>query len=852
MWPERGEALSRTIDFEDALADLYAEGLNRYVVDVHPMVVPALTAATLPPDPDAVDETSNLWDQLAASLILAGLSTLWVLALLETLEALGIPIPSLPELGNRRPAPTVPPEVLRSVTRHATSITRTEVLEAVEVIENDDDLRLARDDFLASQREIVARPPAMIRDRVSAAVRDATPDIDASPVAQVQRTPAPAAPTVDVAAPTIAAPAADPVPDIEVVVVNQRAAASSALTPGSEVVRDVARLSGYQAAGVQNAAVITAAKLSEDELEKTWIATIDGKTRNTHFAADGQRAPLAGSFTVGGASLRFPGDPDGPPDEVANCRCRVGVLAPDEELPDEVDRHTERLNGRDSVQRNRVGSQADEIERRAADGVVRARDDVDEHGRVSQTAAGGWTAPSEQEYDMPGQRVVNTVEGGSTVVLSDGTDGETFRTFTDQPIAFIGIETSDGRMLKDGIELSMRDFPLPVMWCEQSSGGHYDSYTVGVAEAASVDGDTVRGSGYWLNTDKANEAFETASRLVSRPSVDLAATEWMLTDEDGNEITEEQWWDMPIDAKVIQTITKAELIGFTMVATPAFGDTRIEFNPERESRDAAIVASAADDFRPRVYPAGMFADPGLSEPTEIHMREDGRIVGHLACFGACHRSIQAQCVMAPRSPSAYSQFLTSPSVALDDGKRQRVGRLTVGTGHAPDTASAAVAMAHYDNTGACFALVTVGEDAHGIWVSGVAAPWATAEQIEMGLSAPLSGDWRDFGQGLDLIAALAVNTPGFAVRGRDDAQGRPVALVASLGPSPTGERGKSGAALSADAIGDIVTRAVTAALAQRDTDTEVAALLAAVPAKAGPAPTPPTADEELAELLARI
>lgn len=841
MWPERGEALSRTIEFEDVLSDLYAEGLNRYVVDVHPMVVPSLTAATLPPDPDAVDETSNLWDQLAASLILAGLSTLWVLALLETLEGLGLPIPDLPDVGARRAAPEVPREVLRAVTRSST-VTRGEVLTAVEVIENDDELRMARDDFLETQAEIVARPPAMIRDRVTAAVRDATPEPDASPVAQV----------IDTAATPAADKVAVSVPDIEVVVVNQRTAASSVLTPGSEAVRDVARLSGYQAAGVQNAAVITAAKLSEDELEKTWIATIDGKTRNTHFAADGQRAPLAGTFTVGGASLRFPGDPDGPPDEVANCRCRVGVLAPEEDLPDEVDRHTERLNGRDSVQRNRVGSQADEIERRAADGVVRARDDVDEHGRVSQTAAGGWTAPSEQEYDMPGQRVVNTVEGGSTVVLADGTDGETFRTFTDQPIAFIGIETSDGRMLKDGIELSFRDFPLPVMWCEQSSGGHYDSYTVGVAESAAVDGDTVRGSGYWLNTDKANEAFETASRLVSRPSVDLAATEWMLTDEDGNEITEEQWWDMPIDAKVVQTITKAELIGFTMVATPAFGDTRIEFNPERESRDAAIVASAADDFRPRVYQAGMFADPGLTEPTEIHMRDDGRIVGHLACFGACHRSIQAQCVMAPRSPSAYSQFLTSPSVALDDGKRQRVGRLTVGTGHAPDTASAAVAMAHYDNTGACFALVTVGEDAHGIWVSGVAAPWATAEQIEMGLSAPLSGDWRDFGQGLDLIAALAVNTPGFAVRGRDDAQGRPVALVASLGPSPTGERGKSGAALSADAIGDIVTRAVTAALAQRDTDTEVAALLAAVPAKAGPAPTPPTPDEELAELLARI
>lgn len=457
---------------------------------------------------------------------------------------------------------------------------------------------------------------------------------------------------------------------------------------------------------------------------------------------------------------------------------------------------------------------------------------------------------------MPREQVVNTEQGGSTVVLAaDGgaaDQSESFRVFTDQPIAFIGIETSDGRMLQDGIDLSFRNFPLPAMWCEQSSGGHFDSYTVGVVESARVDGDTVRASGYWLNTDEANRAFETASRKVSRPSVDLAATEWILTDENGKEISEEDWWDMPIDAKVVQTITKAELIGFTMVATPAFGDTMIEFNPERETRDAAVVASAADEFRPRVYDAAMFADPQLSEPTEIHMRDDGRIVGHLACFGQCHRSIQAQCVLAPRSPSSYAQFLTSPSVRLSDGTRMPVGRLTVGTGHAPDTVSGPVALAHYDNTGTCFAIVNVGEDKHGIWVSGVAAPWATAEQIEMGLAAPLSGDWRDFGQGLDLIAALAVNTPGFAVRGRTDENGRAVALVASIGPAPTGKRGRSGVALSADAIADIVQRAVTTALAKRDEDAEVAGLLAAVAVKAGPAPTPPDPADEVAELLARV
>lgn len=819
MWPERGEALSRTVEAEAVLSDLYADALNEFVVGVHPVV---LTAAATPPNPEAVDQTLSLWDQVGLALILAGLSTLWSLSLVEALTGLEL---SLPDLPDDAPMPDIPGQVIRSITR-TTEYESDAVFEAVRRVEADDHLRMARDDFIEREREMVRRTPAAIRDRVAVAVRDATPPANADS------------------------------PSIEVVITNQREAAASVLTPGSQAVRDVARLGGYQSAGVQNAAVIEAARSSEDELEKCWIATIDGKTRNTHFAADGQRAPLAGTFTVGGASLHFPGDPDGPPDETMNCRCRVGVLAPDEELPDEVDRHTERLAGRDSTARNRAGSQADEIARRAADGVVRARDDEDQHGRV--TASGGWTAPSEQEYDMPSEQVVNTEQGGSTTVLAaDGgsSESETFRTFTDQPVAFIGVETSDGRMLVDGIDLSFRNFPLPVMWCEQQTGGHYDSYTVGVVESARVDGDTVRASGYWLNTTEADEAFETASHLVSRPSVDLASVKWELRDEDGNEITEEQWWDMPIDAKVVQAITAAELIGFTMVATPAFGDTKIEFNGERETRDVAVVASAAAEFRPRTYPAAAFSDPGLTEPTEIHMRDDGRIVGHLACFGACHRSIQAQCVMAPRSPSQYAQFLTSPSIALDNGTRQRVGRLTVGTGHAPDTASASVAMAHYDNTGTCFALVTVGEDAHGIWVSGVAAPWATPEQIEMGLSAPLSGDWRDFGQGLDLIAALAVNTPGFAVRGRSDEFGRPAALVASLGPAPTGNRGRSGAAMSADAIADIVARSVTAALDARDRQAEVSALIATAAEKVGPAPEPtppPSPRDEVAGLLARV
>lgn len=834
MWPERGEALSRTLEAEDVLARLYGLAIDGWVPSISSLVVPSLTAASVPPpDPSAAAQEVSGLDRLLDELILSGLSTLYCLAVIEALEGIDLPLPEIPgdlDLAELLWPNNVPVEVPRvfDVFTEQTAIEREEIAEAVARVWSDPFLRARAADFVETQRPVVSSTAGLVEGKIAAAVRDARParpDLD-GPV------------TVDVT--------------IERLTTAQREAAAAVVTPGSSQLLDVARLQSYQAAGVQNAAVIQAAKLSPDValLEKTWIATLDGKTRDNHFAADGQRTPLAGSFSVGVTELDIPGDPAGPANEVRNCRCRVGILAADEELPSDIDRHTERLDGRDSTARNRQGSQADEIERRAEDGVVRARDDEDGKGR---TAAGGWVAPSEQENGM---KVKRTDQGGTTATLEvEETDAaETFRTFTDQPVAFIGVETSDGRMLAENIELTVRTPPLPAMWCKQSGYGHMDAYTVGVGESFRIDGDKILGSGYWLNTGEADESFATAERKVSRPSVDLAATEWMLVDENGKEITEEEWWDLPIDAKVIQCITKAELIGFTMVATPAFGDTMLEFNAERETRDVALVASAAEEFRPRVWSAEAFKrtpDQYLTEPTEIQMDpETGRIFGHLACFGSCHRSIQAECVMAPRSPSDYSQFHTSPAVRLDDGTRLPVGRLTVGTGHAPDTISGAAAMAHYDNTGTCYALVRAYETPVGIEISGMAAPWATAEQIEMGLAAPLSGDWRDFGQGLDLIAALAVNTPGFAVRGREDEYGRPVALVASL--MPRGKR-HDDTQLTAESIGEIVARSVTAALSQERVNNEVDALLATAVEKIGPPEPPkpePTPNDEIDALLA--
>lgn len=383
-------------------------------------------------------------------------------------------------------------------------------------------------------------------------------------------------------------------------------------------------------------------------------------------------------------------------------------------------------------------------------------------------------------------QVAELFRDSPAAVAVDAAPAEEYRTFTDQPVAVLGEVTTDNRVLMPDIELSSRACPLPLQWCEKNEGGHSNSVTIGVIEKLDIQDDKVLASGYLLNTADAEKAANLTAHGVTSPSLDLGKATYHYGNENGVKFETVMDLEDHVEkgGEVYRCITKGVIMGTTLVPFQAIGSAKLKLNDKRETRDIGLVASAAETFRPRVYRHELFEDPKLAGPTMPTMDTEGRIYGHLAVFGQCHRSVQSGCVMVPRSPSGYAHFHTSPPVRLDNGKSFPVGRLTVGTGHADPRLRPAPAAAHYDDTGACFALVRVGEDKHGIWFSGVAAPWATTEQIEQGLSAPLSGDWRNFGRGLDLVAALAVNTPGFAIQGRDDEEGRPVALVASVGPVP--------------------------------------------------------------------
>ena len=207
-----------------------------------------------------------------------------------------------------------------------------------------------------------------------------------------------------------------------------------------------------------------------------------------------------------------------------------------------------------------------------------------------------------------------------------------------------------------------------------------------------------------------------------------------------------------------------------------------------EARVAASLVAASS--RP---PAAWFEDPGLEGPTGLTVTDDGRVFGHLATWGTCHTGYASECVQPPTSESGYAYFRTG-AVRTAEGDEVATGRLTLDTTHAGRRLGAADTAAHYEHTGVAVADVAAGEDEHGIWVAGVLRPGVSDEQVHALQASPLSGDWRRIGGRLELVAALAVNSPGFPVP-RVLVAGGQVRALQSSGVVTTRERVRSQATL---------------------------------------------------------
>lgn len=90
-------------------------------------------------------------------------------------------------------------------------------------------------------------------------------------------------------------------------------------------------MTGAQNAGRQE--TYQRAKKKGIKLKKEWLATLDGHTRATHAALDGQQVDTDEPFRIGGFSIMYPGDRNAPPAMVYGCRCTT--VAALEDYPDD-------------------------------------------------------------------------------------------------------------------------------------------------------------------------------------------------------------------------------------------------------------------------------------------------------------------------------------------------------------------------------------------------------------------------------------------------------------------------------------------------------------------------------------
>lgn len=391
-----------------------------------------------------------------------------------------------------------------------------------------------------------------------------------------------------------------------------------------------------------------------------------------------------------------------------------------------------------------------------------------------------------------------------------------------------GIPTGDGRVFEPN-SLRWDDLPIPLGWAREDGMGHDGSVVVGRILEIWRDGAEIKARG---DFDLGSEDGREAARLVTGDdngpitngvSVDLddidveirvaadvlEQEDAMLADmadaAEGEEVEREVdedgrvvVWEFASDDELMVT-TDGRIRSAALVRIPAFVEAHI-FAVEGEPSDEPLVASGAP--RP---PAGYFADPGFGTGPEddprlvrdeasgqvgcpLTVTPEGRIFGHLALFGSCHTGF-SECVQPPTSASRYSYFRTGV-VECSDGSEVPVGRVTMDTLHASRQSSAADTLAHYEHTGLAVADVTAGEDQHGIWLAGTVRPGVTDEQLRVLRASPLSGDWRRIGASLELVAALAVNSPGFPVPRAMVASGHVTALQSAGAIRPAVARGE--------------------------------------------------------------
>jgi hypothetical protein len=577
--------------------------------------------------------------------------------------------------------------------------------------------------------------------------------------------------------------------------------------------------------------------------QKQWVSMHDEKVRHTHSVVDGQKVSIGGTFDVGGYKLHYPGQPVGPAEIWINCRCLVrGVgkaITMSAEVATFADEATDELPPDMEEGDVLVDEEVTPI---PFHGVLAPVGLPSGDGRMFAEGGVSWrNLPLPMAYQtMTGEGGhVNSVTVGTiqtieldengllqytgffnsnpivqTEIIPGLADGSIRGVSVDVDMATIDLEASTR---EDDVEAFLSGNILTVFATARIAGATivsipaFQEAYIGLGECDCPDeGAEIHNENGPIEDDFPDEEEGDGIHGIAASATFAPGTHdgpgW-ITNPRATERIRRYWthgkgaakikWGIPGDfnrcrrqlAKYVQNPEWLAGLCANMHKEAIGVWPGQEDGGKRKHAIDAIVASggkAAPAVRfvrqPDVLPAEWFEDPKFDKITPLNITPEGRVFGHLAQWGVCHIGLDGVCSTPPSSPTNYAYF-HSGYVETEQGDIP-VGHLLGGLGHAPVRSGydAQMATRHYDRPESIWADVAIGEDAHGIWFAGALREDVTEKQRkELKATGALSGDWRRFGGGFDLVAAISVATPGYPIPKTmfSVANGHQDALVAS-------------------------------------------------------------------------
>lgn len=521
---------------------------------------------------------------------------------------------------------------------------------------------------------------------------------------------------------------------------------------------------------------------------KTWLATMDDKTRPEHVDADGQTVPMDGTFLVGGEDADYPGDPNLSDAMACNCRCTLiygDTLEESNALLSDAG-GTIMHDMATKEQRRR------KYQRRSAHGKVTAFTLAEAEAALDRKQA-LVAAPQALPFDGIAA-IENKVSDDNSlaprVILGNALS------WPEMPVSFMAQTVTDEA--HKGAEIA----------------GRIDSFARKRGKGKMND---INFSGELTTPYGVNDvAPMIADQTMRYVSADLGASEWAIVDRKTLEEVPQEDLDInalqegayalgctsakikavtlvpaqAIEGAIVALTASADecgvgieaLLSEEIFSLAAFGALAIERDlqvvfPSGVALNGEALVASATDWAP---PAEWFSMPELPGKMPLTITKEGRVYGHLATWDSCHASFLPSCVPPPHSPSNYGRFHTA-YIDAEDGSEINVGKLMFSTdgGHADTRLNAVKAQRYYDKTGMFAAALRASDGQYGIWVCGALNPDMTSEQrVEMRRQLrlhPPSGDWRPYPDGYDLLCGLAVSVPGFGIPN----EGAKVTIIAS-------------------------------------------------------------------------